>query len=158
MNWSAPSRRAGGHEMERECFLTILIALLGGVSILACSWWPVARNDGSPLRMEHTAWRGVWLPVMPALLIASVLCGWALVEPDPVAEKVPLKILFLSIPFLTLCFRALIRTGWSMLSGDTEGVTATVGLLRPSIIIAPRLAQRFDETQLEAALEHERAH
>src|SRR5216683_1261847 len=31
--------------MERECFLSILVALLGGTMILACGWWLV-RDEG----------------------------------------------------------------------------------------------------------------
>jgi hypothetical protein len=103
-------------------------------------------------------WRGIWLPVVPALLIAALLCGWAVAEPDPVPQKVPTEIVLMSIPFLALCARALIRAGWSLFSGNADVGTATVGLLKPWIVFSPRLAKRLEDRAVEAALEHERAH
>jgi hypothetical protein len=36
--------------MERECFLSILVALLGGTKILACGWWPARDAGGGTAR------------------------------------------------------------------------------------------------------------
>jgi CubicO group peptidase (beta-lactamase class C family) len=36
LNSKEPSRLDGGHDMERECFLSNLVALLGGMMIMAC--------------------------------------------------------------------------------------------------------------------------
>jgi hypothetical protein len=145
--------------MERECFLTVLVAVLSGVTILACGWWPgAAIDDRSALRMERRMWRGIWLPIVPALLIAAGLCGWALVEPDPVPETMPLRFLALSVLFLALFTRTVIRAGWSLFAKDGDVGAATVGFLRQWIVFPPQLARKLNDRQIEAALEHERAH
>ncbi len=145
--------------MERECLLSILVALLGGTMILACGWWPAAQtSQGSARRVEQFMWRRIWWTFIPALAVAAWLCGWALVEPDPVPEKVPPAVLLLSVPFLLLFARAAIRAVWSLLRDDGDPGTATVGLLKPWIVFSPHLAKALDDRVIEAALEHERAH
>ncbi len=145
--------------MERESFLTVLIALLGGVALLACGWWPAGQTGrGSARRMERLMWRRIWWTFVPALTVAAWLCGWALAEPDPVPEKVPVTVLLASVPFLLLFARGAIRAGWSLLRDDGDPGTATVGLLKPWIVFSPHLAKALDDRALEAALEHERAH
>ncbi len=145
--------------MERECFLTVLIALLGGSTLLACGWWPAGQtSQGSAGCLERLMWRRIWWTFMPALIVAAWLCGWALVEPDPVPERVPAAVLLLSVPFLLLFTRAAIRAGWSLFRDDGDPGTATVGLLKPWIMFSPHLAKALDDRALEAALEHERAH
>jgi hypothetical protein len=137
----------------------MLIALIGGTTLLACGWWPVAHpRASSARRLEEITWRRVWLPVVPALAVAAWLCGWALAEPDPVPERVPVLILFMAAPFALLVARAAARATWSLVADQGDPGTATVGLLRPWILFSPHLARRLDERQVEAALEHERAH
>ncbi len=145
--------------MERECFLTVLIALLSGIALLACGWWPAGQtSQGSARCLEHLMWRRIWWTFVPALIVAAWLCGWALVEPDPVPERVPSAVLLLSVPFLLLFTRAAIRAGWSLFRDDGDPGTATVGLLKPWIVFSPHLAKALDDRAIEAALEHERAH
>ena len=145
--------------MERECLLSILVALLGGMMILACGWWP-ARNVGgaSARRLERLRWQQIWLPLAPASVIAASLCGWALAEPDPTPERVSMLLILASVPFALLLGRAAIRAGWSLVRDDGDVVTATVGLVRPWILFSPYLAKALDDRTIEAALEHERAH
>src|SRR5712692_7209535 len=90
--------------------------------------------------------------------VASALCGWALLEPDPVPEGVPTSLILMSTPFLLLLTRAAVRAGWALIADPGDPGTATVGLLRPWIVFSPRLAKKLDDRQIEAALEHERAH
>jgi BlaR1 peptidase M56 len=145
--------------MERESLLTVLIALLSGGAILACGWWPVAEaGDASAWQMERLMWRRIWLPLIPGLMIAAWLCGWALIEPDPTPESVPPAILLASIPLLFLFARAAVRAAWSLLRNRDDLGVATVGLLTPRIIFSPYLAKKLDDRVMEAALEHERAH
>jgi membrane protein required for beta-lactamase induction len=76
--------------MERELCLSILIVLIGGTTLLSCGWWLAADvRESSARRLERIAWRRVWLPVAPAIVVAAWLCGWALVEPDPIPEGAP---------------------------------------------------------------------
>jgi hypothetical protein len=48
-------------------------------------------------------------------MIAAWLCGWALVEPDPIPERVPPVILVASVPLLFLFARGVARAAWSLL-------------------------------------------
>jgi len=145
--------------MERESFLALLIVLLGGVGLLAFGWWPAARNaERNGWHQEKLLWRRIWLPVAPALIIISWLSGWALAEPDPTLENVPLQIFIISFPFVLLFGRAAIRAGRSIFGSDEEPAIAAVGLLRPRILFSPYLAKKLDDSAIEAALEHERAH
>jgi beta-lactamase regulating signal transducer with metallopeptidase domain len=98
------------------------------------------------------------MPLVPGLIVVAWLCGWALAEPDPVPEKVPLWSLLTTVPFALLLARAVIRAGWSVVRDEGDLGTATVGLLRPWIIFSPHLAKALEDRAIEAALEHERAH
>src|SRR5215471_8634601 len=101
--------------MERECCLSMLITLLGGTTLLACGWWPAVHlQSGSARALERITWGRIWLPIVPALMVVAALCGWALVEPDPVPENVPWPVVLMSIPFVLLFTRAAVRSGWAM--------------------------------------------
>jgi hypothetical protein len=145
--------------MERECFLSILVALLGGAMILAFGWWPAQYADGASARhLEHLRWRHIWLPLVPSVIIAAWLCGWALAESDPTPDKASMLLIFASVPFALLFGRAAIRAVWSLVRDEGEVVTATVGLLRPWVLFSPYLAKALDDRTIEAAIAHERAH
>ena len=145
--------------MERELCLSILIVLIGGTTLLSCGWWPVAEvRESSARRRERIAWRRVWLPVTPAIVVAAWFCGWALVEPDPMPEGAPVLLILMSVPLAMVSARAFIRAGWSLFGDRRDPGTATVGLLRPWILFSPHLAKTLDDRQIEAALAHERAH
>jgi hypothetical protein len=146
--------------MERECCLSMLIVLIGGSALIACGWWPAHCDlrGANARRLERIAWRRVWLPVLPAATAAIWLCGWALVEPDPVPERVPISLIVISVPFGMLFARAAIRAGWALVADGGATGTATVGLLQPWIVFSPHLAKALDNQQVEAALAHERAH
>jgi hypothetical protein len=144
--------------MDREYCLSFLIALVGGTTLLACGWWPVVDvRIRSARGLEKIAWWRIWVPVAPALAVASALCGWAWLEPDPVPEGVPISLILMSMPFALLLARAAVRGGWALITDPGDPGTATVGLL-PWIVFSPRLAKKLDERQIEAALENERAH
>jgi hypothetical protein len=145
--------------MERECFLSMMVALLGGMMILACGWWPArGAGGGSAGNLERLRWRWIWLPLAPASVIAASLCGWALAEPDPTPEKASILLILASVPFALLFGRAAIRAGWSLIRDEPDVVTATVGLLRPWVLFSPYLAKALDGRGIEAGLGHERAH
>ena len=145
--------------MRRECLLSILVALFGGTMIVACGWWPSREASGGSARhLERLRWRRIWLPLVPALIVAAWLSGWALAEPDPTPEKASMLLILASVPFALLFVPAAIRVVWSLLRDEGEVVTATVGLLRPRVLFSPYLAKALDDRTIEAALAHERAH
>jgi hypothetical protein len=145
--------------MDREYCLSLLIALVGGTALLACGWWPPGDVRLPSARgLERITWRRIWLPVAPALAVASAFGGWAWLESDPIPEGMPLSLILMSTPFLALLARAALRGGWALITDPGDPGTATVGLLRPWIVFSPRLAKKLDDRQIEAALEHERAH
>jgi len=145
--------------VERECLLTVLVAMLGGSAIAACAGWPAALPaDPGARSLERALWRRIWGPLVPAGFIAAALCGWALAEPDPVPERVPPAVLIAAVPFFFVAARAAVRAGWSLVRDDGDPDTVTVGLLRPWVVFSPYLARALDDSALEAALEHERAH
>ena len=137
----------------------MLITLLGGTTLLACGWWPAVHlQSGSARALERITWRRIWLPIVPALMVVAALCGWALVEPDPVPENVSWSLVFMGVPFGLLFMRAAARSGSALMANQEDTATATVGLLRAWIVFSPYLAKRLRHPQIQAALEHERAH
>jgi hypothetical protein len=52
--------------------------------IVACGWWPSREVSGGSARsLERLSWRRIWLPLLPAMIVAAWLSGWALAEPEP---------------------------------------------------------------------------
>jgi Zn-dependent protease with chaperone function len=144
--------------MDREYLLEILIAVIGGVALFASGWWP-ARSDyqASGVSRERVAWNGIWLPLVPLALSVAWLIGWALVEPDP-TEAAPVALFIAAVPFVILFTRATARAVRSLVRETREHGAAIVGVLRPRILISPRLAEALQDRELEAVVEHERAH
>lgn len=145
--------------MERESLLTMLVVLLGGVALQTFAQWPSNRPRAAAAReLEHLTWARLCWPLVPALLVAAWLCGWALSQPDPVPDRVGALIFVACVPFVLLIARAVIRALWSLLPRSEEHGAVTVGLLWPRIVLSPGLAEVLPEAAIRAALEHERAH
>jgi Zn-dependent protease with chaperone function len=145
--------------MERESLLTVLMILLGGMALqlIGAGVANLSRSKRFS-EPERVAWFRLLRPLIPALLVAACLCGWALSEPDPVPDRVgPLEFIVCA-PFGLLGARALLRAVWSLFRRPQRIGIATVGLIRPKIIVAPELARALDERALHAAMAHERAH
>jgi Zn-dependent protease with chaperone function len=159
MSWSGLSWNGGGQSVERESLLVTLILLLGGLAIQLFAAWPNHRIGLSPSRqLERRLWLALWFPIAPALIVAAWLCGWALSQPDPVPGHVGRLIFIACAPFMIVAVRALSRAVWSLWRSPGRYAIATVGLLKPRIVIAPGLTALLDERALQAALAHEHAH
>jgi hypothetical protein len=146
--------------MGRETLLTLLILLFGGLVLqpLALLPWRV-RIDAPPVVAERRAWRRLWLPVLPTLVVGAWLCGWALREPDPVTTRFDHgMIIGASLPFLAVALRAGLRALWVLVRQPVELPICTVGFLHPRVVFDPHLARLLEDGPLHAALEHERAH
>lgn len=146
--------------MERESLLCILIVLLGGLLLQPLVWWPSARlEDLPPVELERRSWRRLWYPVVPALLAAAWLCGWALREPDPVRDPLDRWVLLTAwLPFGLIFARAAARAVWSLLRNPVDCGISTVGLIQPQVLFSPFLAKQLEDGVIRAALAHERAH
>jgi len=145
--------------MERESCLSILIVLLGGAMLIACGWWPATDEHRANARdVEQVAWRRIWLPLIPAVGAAAMLCGWAILEPDPVPQHVPASVIAASLPFALLFARTALRAARATAPAQEPAGPLTVGLLRSWVVFPPYLAKQLDARQIEAALAHERAH
>ena len=160
MNWSVPSTKKEGLDVGRETLLTLLLLLLGGLATQPLALLPHReRSNEAPRIAERRAWVRLWLPIIPTLLVAAWLCGWALREPDPVHDHVDPGVLVAAcLPFAAIATRAALRALWALVSEPAELPICTAGLLQPRIVFSPFLARALDEGQLRAAWEHERAH
>ncbi len=62
--------------MDRELVLAVLAALLCGGAVTVCAPWPISSSMASDGRIaERQAWRRLWMPFLPALLIMAALLG-----------------------------------------------------------------------------------
>ena len=146
--------------MGRETLLAILLLLFGGLAAQPLALVPRRRLPDEAVRIaERRAWLQLWLPVVPTLLVAAWLCGWALREPDPVPDPVDRSLLVAAcLPFALIASRAALRAAWALVREPAELPICTAGLWRPRIIFSPFLARTLDEGQVRAAWEHEQAH
>lgn len=144
--------------MERETLLSILIMLLGGLALQPfASWRSRDPNCGSARDLECRSWLRLWYPLVPLFLVAAWLCGWALVEPDPVRDPLdPWIVLAAGAPFALLFGRAASRAAWALLRRPPECGIATVGLLQPQLVFSPFLAKQLDDGVIRAALAQHR--
>lgn len=146
--------------MERESLVTLLIMILGGLAMQLLAAWPaIERGDATSPVLERNAWRALCRPVAPFVVICAWLIGWALVEPDPVTDRLnPLVIVSVWLPFGLLFARAGARAAWALLREPPECAVSTVGFLQPQVVFSPYLARRLEEPVVRAAMAHERAH
>ena len=145
--------------MERESLLTVLMILLGGMALQLISAGLSAHSRSKRFfEPESVAWFRLLRPLIPALLVAACLCGWALSQPDPVPDRVGPLLFIVCVPFVLIGVRAILRAGWSLLRRPNQLGIATIGLIRPHIVVAPALARFLDDRAMRAALAHERAH
>ena len=145
--------------MERESLLCVLIVLLGGSALQIFAAWSLRVRSASAARqLERQRWFALWRPLVSALVVTAALCGWALSQPDPVPHHVGPLVFVICAPFAFIILRALGRALWSLLRPVGEGGIATVGVIQPHVVVAPKLARSLDERVLDAALAHEHAH
>ena len=147
--------------MGRETLLTLLLLLFGGLAAQPLSLLPrKPPPEEAPCIAERRAWIALWLPVLPTMLAAAWLCGWALREPDPVHARFDHGLVIAaSLPFAWIALRAALRAAWVLLLPDPADLPiCTVGILRPRILFSPFLARALDEEQIRAAWAHEQAH
>lgn len=129
-----------------------------GVTLLTAGFWSRRITPpASAQQWERTLWRALWRPVMPAVLMVSVLVGWAIMEPAQSDEHLPSSVLIVSGLFVGLWLRAAIRAA-AALKVRTPHVAGTVGLWRARVVLSNVLTARLDPDALDAVKAHEAAH
>jgi hypothetical protein len=146
--------------MGREWLVSILVVLLGGLAMQALSWLrPIDSSRMNGGELERRAWRRLWYPVAPALLVPAWLGGWALTESDPVRDRLDAWVLYAAwAPFAVIFARAALRAVWALLRSAAGSGVATVGLIQPETVFSPFLAKQLEDVEIRAALAHEQAH
>ncbi len=147
--------------MDREIVLFVLAAVLVGAALPVGSLAAAAvvgKNEGtqSGRAIERHARLRLLIPLTPALLALAALFGWALVEPDD-AERVPWLAFLVAMPVLFVWLRAAARAIIALKLRPIASA-ATVGLLRPQVLVGHDFHQQVDQHAFEAALAHEEAH
>ena len=145
--------------MDPELILVVLVLFAGGPALMAtgCPDWRVPPHPSSR-EWERRCWRALWLPLMPGAFITCALVGWAIVEPDPADEYLTTRVVVAALPFGLIWARAVARASWSAWQPARGVVAATVGLLRPTVVISAALEALLDRPTLAAVREHEKAH
>jgi len=120
------------------------------------------KDDGTSGQvLEQRLWRRVWVPLVPSVLAAFALGGWALQEPGQTDEVLNPLVLLLALPVALGWLRASARALRSLLAagaGTRSPPLVTVGLLRPRVLCAAQVLEVLDARALDAAMAHEAAH
>ena len=95
--------------------------------------------------------------MVPAIVAASILLGWAIMEPAESDEHLPASAVILSTLFVGIWLRAAIRAIRAV-AIHRPYVAGTVGLWRPRMVLSEELRERVDADVLEAIKAHEAAH
>ncbi len=145
--------------MEREATLLVLsLAICAPLCVaFGAMARPIAHFERSGQLAEARAWRRLWLPLVPGCAALAILLGWALHEPDPTDEGLDAMLLVGGIPGAIVLARALARALISAASRH-EPLVATIGLLRPRVVIHESIARALCPDSLAAVRAHESAH
>ena len=144
--------------MDRELVVLVFGALtLGPLLLLAGMRRAVPAQASNACALERDRWRRLWAPLLPAAIVFGALVGWAVLEPEN-AEALPLPLIVTGVPIGVLWVRVAVRALWGLRRASAVSTAATVGLIRPRIVIAPAFWRAIDETARDAVRAHESAH
>jgi len=144
--------------MDRDLVLAGLVIAGVGATVLVAGVWPQTVGEpGSARGWERILWRALWRPMLPAVVVTSILIGWAIMEPAESDEYLPSSIVLVSGLFVTLWLRAGIR-GIHALKPRGPYLASTVGFWRPRVRVSEALLARVDADVLQAIEAHEAAH
>lgn len=149
--------------MSRELVLAIMVLVLCGAGAWLASWVPAAsepgdRRERSGRQLEARSWRRIWLTLLPAGIALATLFGWALQEPGVTDELLLPTAALVAVPIGLLWLRCALRACVALRTPREMPPIATIGLLRPRVVVAEDLRGTLDPAALMAALAHERVH
>jgi hypothetical protein len=144
--------------VDRELVLLILGAVtLGPLLLRAGMQRRVHAHPIGACALERTCWQQIWAPLVPSAIVCGALVGWVVIEPEE-AEVLPLPLIVLAAPFLFVWMRATVRAIWSLRRPRSVATAATIGLIRPRVIVASDFLQAIDPDVAGAVAAHEAAH
>jgi hypothetical protein len=149
--------------VSRELVLATMVLVLCGAGAWLASWIPAARAPGdrcelSGRQLEARSWRRIWLTLLPAGIALAMMFGWALQEPGMTDELLLPTASLIVVPIGLLWLRCAVRACVALRRPRELPPIATVGLLRPRVLVAEDLRGTLDPAALMAALAHERVH
>jgi hypothetical protein len=149
--------------VDRDFVLATMVLVLCGAGAWLASWVPTAnesmdRRELSGRQLEARSWRRIWLTVLPAAIALAAMFGWALQEPSVTDEELLPTAVLVVIPFGLLWLRCAVRACLALRRPREMPPIATVGLLRPRVVVAGQLDGALDPDALRAALAHEHSH
>lgn len=149
--------------MSRELVLATMVLVLCGAGAWLASWVPAASEPGerrelSGRQLEARSWRRIWLTLLPAGIALATMFGWALQEPSVTDELLLPTAALVAVPIGLLWLRCALRACVALRTPREMPPIATVGLLRPRVVVAGDLRGTLDPAALMAALAHERVH
>lgn len=148
--------------MSRELVLATMVVVLGGAGAWLASWVPAASQPGdrerSGRQLEARSWRRIWLTLLPAGIALATMLGWALQEPRMTDELLLPTTALVAAPIALLWLRCAVRACVALRRPRDMPPLATVGLVRPRVVLAEDLRGTLDPAALAAGLAHERVH
>src|SRR4029077_2728822 len=127
------------------CILIALATATMWFSSLLAGSAPADPNAGEP-----AVWARLWRPLIAPLYVLAAIFGWAVVDPDD-CERVGISVGFMAAAGICILVRAGIRAKRAAWYRNTI-LAGTVGILRPSIRVAPVVSSQLDDRALDALL------
>jgi BlaR1 peptidase M56 len=154
--------RSGGLAVSRELVLATMVVVLCGAGAWLASWVPAASEPGdrerSGRQLEARSWRRIWWTLLPAGIALATMFGWALQEPSVTDELLLPTAALIAAPIGLVWLRCAVRACVALRRPRDLPPLATVGLLRPRVVVGEDLRGALDPAALVAALAHERVH
>jgi hypothetical protein len=154
---------SGDLAVSRDLVLAIMVLVFCGAGAWIASWLPAARerlaiHAVSGRQLEAQSSRAIWMTMLPAAIALATMCGWALQEPCVTDEPLSPAAALVAAPLALLWLRCAVRACLALRRPRELPPIATVGLLRPRVVVAKSVDDVLDEDALAAALSHEGAH
>jgi hypothetical protein len=145
--------------VNRNLVLVTLVLCVCGWQVCLAGLLPFAvRRRESGRDMERRLWQRLFAPLVPALVLAGLLVGWALQEPSE-TDEILRPAAFVGGAAIALVWG---RAAWRALGALRRPAinlpAATLGLFRPHVVVDEQLRQSLDQGAVQALLAHERAH